>query len=255
MLKDLSEYIIDDKLPDISAKEQLKILADKYPYFQAALYIYLKCLYKADDPEFRNELQRLFIRISDKRALFYYILNDEYESFFARKGKRKEITQDRTDILLNAFFETLDDSTIDNQLEKVIDNPTTASTDYFSYLENINTTPDEAEHVSSTPEMKHQEMIDRFIDNSDENENIKFDPNKISHNIIVEKTDEQLSEELNDDLFFTETLARIYIKQQKYERAYEIIKRLSLNYPKKNIYFANQISFLEKLIINKKNKK
>jgi len=50
-------------------------------------------------------------------------------------------------------------------------------------------------------------------------------------------------------------LAKIYIKQKKYEQALTIIKRLSLNFPKKSAYFADQIHFLEYLIINEKNKK
>ena len=60
--------------------------------------------------------------------------------------------------------------------------------------------------------------------------------------------------EREDDGYFTETLAKIYIKQHRYEKALEIIKKLSLNYPKKNAYFADQIRFLEKLIINAKSK-
>jgi hypothetical protein len=55
-----------------------------------------------------------------------------------------------------------------------------------------------------------------------------------------------------DDKFFTETLAKIYIKQQRYDKALKIIQQLSLKYPKKNRYFADQIRFLEKLIINSK---
>jgi tetratricopeptide (TPR) repeat protein len=58
-----------------------------------------------------------------------------------------------------------------------------------------------------------------------------------------------------DESYFTETLARIYIKQGRYEKALEIIQRLYLNYPKKNAYFADQMRFLEKLIINNKNNK
>jgi len=57
-----------------------------------------------------------------------------------------------------------------------------------------------------------------------------------------------------DESCFTETLAKIYVKQHRYEKALEIIKKLSLNYPKKNAYFADQIRFLEKLIINAKSK-
>ena len=57
-------------------------------------------------------------------------------------------------------------------------------------------------------------------------------------------------EESLDESYFTETLAKIYIKQRKYSRALEIIRSLYLQFPEKNAYFADQIRFLEKLIIN-----
>ena len=53
-----------------------------------------------------------------------------------------------------------------------------------------------------------------------------------------------------DEGFLTESLAKIYIKQKKYAKALEIIKKLSLKYPEKNVYFADQIRFLEKIISN-----
>ncbi|MBR5689616.1 MAG: tetratricopeptide repeat protein, partial [Prevotella sp.] len=56
----------------------------------------------------------------------------------------------------------------------------------------------------------------------------------------------------NEEGIFTETLAKIYVKQGRYDKALEIIQRLNLLYPKKNAYFADQIRFLEKLIINNK---
>ena len=77
---------------------------------------------------------------------------------------------------------------------------------------------------------------------------------------IQEHPDEELQKpqidtEVNtENKVFTETLARIYIKQGKYDKALEIIRRLYLNYPKKNRYFADQIRFLEKLIVNNNNK-
>ncbi|MBQ4524467.1 MAG: tetratricopeptide repeat protein, partial [Bacteroidaceae bacterium] len=42
--------------------------------------------------------------------------------------------------------------------------------------------------------------------------------------------------------------------QHRYAKALEIIRRLSLKYPKKNAYFADQIRFLEKLVINSNDK-
>lgn len=43
-------------------------------------------------------------------------------------------------------------------------------------------------------------------------------------------------------------LARVFIKQRKYERAHEIISGICLNNPEKSVYFADQLRFLEKVI-------
>ena len=52
----------------------------------------------------------------------------------------------------------------------------------------------------------------------------------------------------------SESLAKIFIKQHRYDKAFEIISQLSLNFPEKSIYFADQLRFLQKLIINQKYK-
>ncbi len=46
----------------------------------------------------------------------------------------------------------------------------------------------------------------------------------------------------------SESLARIMIKNGNYQKALEIITEISLNNPKKSVYFADQIRFLKKLI-------
>lgn len=52
----------------------------------------------------------------------------------------------------------------------------------------------------------------------------------------------------------TESLARIFIKKGNYKKGLEIITELNLKNPKKSIYFADQIRFLKKLIINESKK-
>ena len=47
----------------------------------------------------------------------------------------------------------------------------------------------------------------------------------------------------------SESLAKIYIKQGKYQRAFEIISDLNLKNPEKSVYFADQLRFLQKLIL------
>ena len=254
--QEIYNYINKNELPPISKRFEIKETINNYPYFQAAIFIYLKILYLAKDETFRLELQRLSAFISDKKALFYYVLSNEYEKFFKRKGSNKDISKSRTDILLNAFFENMGDPIVDLQIEKTIETQGMIHSDYFSFIDNEKEEPAE---VGNSKPMKHQNIIDDFINNTRDSHNIKIslseDNRPEEKTNFSSKSDEELTEELQDDLFFTETLANIYIKQQKYERALEIIKRLNLNYPKKNIYFANQISFLEKLIINKQYKK
>ena len=62
-------------------------------------------------------------------------------------------------------------------------------------------------------------------------------------------------EETGEEGFLTMTLAKIYIRQQRYEKALEIMRKVNLNNPKKSVYFADQIRFLQKLIINKNHQK
>ena len=45
--------------------------------------------------------------------------------------------------------------------------------------------------------------------------------------------------------FYTETLANIYVKQEKWENAIEVYEALSIKFPEKSRYFANQIETLK----------
>ncbi|MCH5325763.1 MAG: hypothetical protein J1E29_01005 [Duncaniella sp.] len=61
----------------------------------------------------------------------------------------------------------------------------------------------------------------------------------------------------HEDSSLSESLAKIYIRQHRYDKAFEIISSLSLNNPKKSAYFADQLRFLAKLklIEERKNNK
>ncbi len=64
------------------------------------------------------------------------------------------------------------------------------------------------------------------------------------------KTDPEpkLNSHQEADPKLSEELFRMMVKNKNYTKALEIIKELSLNNPKKSVYFAHQIRFLEKLI-------
>ena len=81
---------------------------------------------------------------------------------------------------------------------------------------------------------------------------------KSAQNIIIdEKPNKQpvAAEQKKDELTnhkekISEELAQKQIKEKKYHEAIETLQQLNLLYPKKSVYFAAQIRFLEKVIEN-----
>ena len=81
------------------------------------------------------------------------------------------------------------------------------------------------------------DLIDEFIKNSPKI--------KINNDYDVKssfKTDQKIKDEL-----ITETLAKIYVKQEKFNKAIKAYEILSLKYPKKSSFFADQINDINKL--------
>jgi tetratricopeptide (TPR) repeat protein len=118
--------------------------------------------------------------------------------------------------------------------------------------------PDETVAADTTSPDRTLELIDAFLQGEMGKVEKADDDAETAEVEIPEpetgNTTPEVAEEDSDESYFTETLAKIYVKQQRYSKALEIIKKLYLKYPKKNVYFADQIRFLEKLIINNKQK-
>ena len=93
------------------------------------------------------------------------------------------------------------------------------------------------------PDIAGDSLIDKFLKSG--NTSLK---SKISNDETVENhlNPEEKSAIESDDLI-TETLAAIYLRQKKYEKAQKAYEKLSLKYPEKSIYFASQIKEIEKL--------
>ena len=241
----------------------LQRLVERYPYFQTAWILYLKNLFLLDSPNFKEELRRGSLFVADLSVLFYFIEGDRFaiQKHPSSSNSHAEHGTDRTLDLIDQFLSETPEHPASTREELPI--PMEMPGDYTSVL--LSEVKDEEE----TPSQLHgHELIDQFLENPDleqtlESELPAVDEEKagepIEESVQTEEpeSDNQSKEpeaEESEESYFTETLAKIYVKQQRYDKALEIIKKLNLKYPKKNAYFADQIRFLEKLIINAKSK-
>ena len=250
--------------PELMNKEtlyELRNLVALYPYYQTARLLLLQNMYLLHETSFDDELRRAAIYITDRKTLFNLVEASHYHiktaaekiEEEAREAQRSEQGNNRTLSIINEYLE----STPKNSQNEDDDTgrkptPADAAVDYVAYLLKTESQEDK-EAEADRPQMKGQDLIDSFI--NDNGGKIQLQDKPTYKPETEDEEDKQNEQNDYDEGYFTETLAKIYIKQGRYSKALEIIQRLNLNYPKKNAYFADQIRFLRKLILNEKGKK
>lgn len=101
----------------------------------------------------------------------------------------------------------------------------------------------EAEKPQRKTRKKKDELIERFIQSEPAMPKINT---ATADNRDLSKENPYSQEEL-----FSETLAKIYVKQHLYDKAIATYIKLSLKYPEKSVYFANRIEKIKENINNK----
>ena len=251
---ELVELIKHPERLDRDTLYELRSLLALYPYYQPARLLLLRNLFLLHDPTFDEELRRAAIYITDRRVLFDMIEAAHYK-YNSRTsmagssnmtGSTNNNNASRTISLIDHFLESIPKEESAGE-KKRKPTPADAAVDYVAYL--LETEGEDAP-ADDVPAMRGQDLIDSFINIDKGKFSLADVPLPVAED---EKVEENTSEGVGEE-YFTETLARIYIKQGRYSKALEIIRRLSLQVPKKNAYFADQIRFLEKLIINSNKK-
>ncbi|WP_435623499.1 hypothetical protein [Flagellimonas sp.] len=82
------------------------------------------------------------------------------------------------------------------------------------------------------------ELLDKFIENN---------PKIVPKEELKTKVDIKDSVRMDKNELMTETLAKVYLEQKKYKKAIQAFKILSLKYPEKSGFFADQIRAVRKL--------
>ncbi|MBR2378866.1 MAG: hypothetical protein IKA91_05470 [Bacteroidaceae bacterium] len=239
-------------------KSQLQEWRRLYPYFSLPLMMYtqqhynddkdalaLSVIYTGDIDEWATQLgiKPCYNQLYPSSSHSAITTDSTIDLFLQTYGKDNEY---ETELSIPAPIEIKrhDDAIDDNDTTRT---PllTIPAYDYMSQLESM---PD-AEDATL---MQGDDLLEKFLQADAAGEQLfsrpEYHPAGDTSTILGENDTKE-----GNDTLFSESLAKIYIQQRRYAKALEIIRKLNLNNPEKNIYFADQIRFLEKLIINVKN--
>ena len=232
-MENLSTYIQHPEKLDRNTLYELRLIVGKYPCFDVARLLMLKNLYLLHDIDFGKEMRKAALYLKSRWPLFDLMAG--YGAAPAVEEFAGDIPVGRTMSLIDAFLESIPAENFSLAAEGA------AAVDYVSaYLKETSS------QQESIPELRGQHLIDDFL--SGDNEKISLDLHAETTAVVHDVYELQPREGGSEPSFFTETLANIYIKQGKYDKALEIIKRLYLEFPNKNRYFADQIRFLEIIV-------
>ena len=92
-----------------------------------------------------------------------------------------------------------------------------------------------------------RDMISQESEQNVEKSTIEKTENVVERSKISDKNDNDILK--NNQ--YSEEEAKKLIKEKKYAEAIVVLRKLDLINPKKSVYFADQIRFLEKIIVNK----
>ncbi len=281
----ITEYLTLINNPNAINDKQtssLEKIVEEFPYFQSARALRLKGLYNEESFRYNYELKNTAAHTTDRSILFDFIISDTFTRIDKNQYEQKlaeinEIEVDATELIFkeekigsreNSLEQSIltsikeaslteensSDSSIEEKLN--IGKPLVFSlTEKYSFEEWLqlskihpivrgDSTPKEEKTTPIDPEkQKKLALIDKFIE-----ANPKIPPiNKDAQpNFKLESSSE------NSQYLMTETLARVYLEQNKYDKAIQAYEILILKYPEKSSFFANRISDIKILQQNNK---
>nr|WP_315165737.1 tetratricopeptide repeat protein [uncultured Flavobacterium sp.] len=276
-------YLINK--PDAINEKQTEALGNvlaEYPYFQSARALRLKGLYNQNSFKYNYALKVTAAHTTDRTVLFDFITSDTFtaiqKGYYDKKvlelldikviDSELIVSEEKTEpkgaletSILTSIKEASVSEISDNtklaeeklDIGKPLDFSKNEKHSFQEWLQLSRTQPIARESDQKSPvelvpidenKKKKSELIDKFIET-----NPKISP--IKHNTTSHATFD-LNKDDNSSLM-TETLARVYLEQKKYQKAIQAYEILILKYPEKSSFFADHISDIKILQQNHNN--
>jgi tetratricopeptide (TPR) repeat protein len=252
-----------DSISDKNADVLGNVIAE-FPYFQSARVLRLKHLYNQDSYKYNYALKVSAAYTTDRSMLFDFITSDNFVA--VQKGLYEKKLEELMNMhVVGSEILTTEPSVIQlsNTLEDSIKNSIKEATtteeekvqeklaigkplefrkeekhSFQEWLQLARFKPITREveksilEIDSVQKQKKMDLIDKFIENNPKLPQISKD-NQV---VPIQQKEEDTS------YLMTETLARVYLEQKKYQKAIQAYEILILKYPEKSVFFANRIS-------------
>ncbi len=276
---ELYSYLRDPRQLSAATLEPIRQLSEAYPYCSTFTFLYLYNLSVAEDVRYASELRRLAVLLPDRERLFRLVEGDRLSVELPEPEEPATDSFDLIDHFLDAALTSGEDLPTGLQLETAA-----LREEYFAGEEELSETaalsallPERAPAASATSATSSS-LEDALRTSSLEAASpasaatapiasaatplgaesaapsARASSLQPSSSVPSEPPARPSLEAELEESLLSETLSKIYIQQQHYDKALRIIRALSLNYPEKNRFFADQIRFLERLIANNKSK-
>ena len=217
--------------PHLINKEDNKFLEDiseKYPYFSISHILLSKGLLNTESVRYNRKLKQAALYSLDRKQLFKLITQHKKDSTEIIK---KKVIKDIKSEDLATSKDTKTELKIGEPLEF-------EETEEHSFSEWLALTKVKKIQRIDTKKEK-SELIDSFIEKQP---TIKAEKNK-----FFSPTEKAKTSLIENNELVTETLARVYLEQEHFNKAIQAYKKLSLKYPKKSSFFADQINLINDL--------
>ena len=252
--------------------EALEKVIAEFPYFQSARALQLKGLYSQNSFKYNTALKNTAAHSVDRSVLFDFITSDTFTSIDKISYDSQALTILKIDVIDSTTILTEQKSqpkvnSVENSIITSIKKA--AATEFIESFKTIEekleigeplnflkieqhsfqewlqlsrskpiereNTPENNDLISLVDDEKRKktELIDKFIETSPKISAVKHGtPSTVSFDINAND---------NSNLM-TETLARVYLEQKKYQKAIQAYEILILKYPEKSSFFADRIS-------------
>jgi len=249
-------HAIQDKHTD--ALEQI---VQEFPYFQSARALYLKGLYNQSSFKYNQQLKNTAACTTDRAVLFDFITSNTFTGLQRELHDQKikellaiEVTDCEEIIPSLEIRENTLESSILSSISKAIPSENQeklepigaplvfSSSEKYSFQEwlqlaKIQPITREQQPNKESALNDKLELIDKFIEL-----NPKIPP------VSAQIEPKPLPEKPEDSSFLmTETLAKVYLEQKKYQKAIQAYEILILKYPEKSSFFADRILQIKEL--------